>query len=143
MTNNQTKSTTLLVSVYQWTMETVETPLPKKNEGKSFFTIALPPQHEKHVAKEFIYEVQINNIGDLAVLHNRFHNKVRFKKPTDKNWYTYRAMSTRLFKKETSELKLIEINSEALDYRRIPQKNYRREKRERFFEYSWTISNIY
>ncbi|MDZ4427300.1 hypothetical protein ORL82_23710 [Bacillus cereus] len=68
MTNNQIKSTTLLVSVYQWTMETVETPLPKKTEAKLFFTRALPPQHEKHIAKEFIYEVQINSIGDLAAL---------------------------------------------------------------------------
>lgn len=140
MTNNQIKSTTLLVSVYQWTKETVETPLPKKTEVESFFTRALPPQHEKHVAKEFIYEVQINNIGDLATLYNRFHNKVRFKKTTDKNWYTYRAMSTRLFKKGTSELKLIEINSDVQDYRRIPQEYSRREKRERFFEYPWSIS---
>lgn len=140
MTNNQTKSTTLLVSVYQWTMETVETPLPKKTGAEPSHTRSLPPQHEKHVAKEFIYEVQINNIGDLAVLHNRFHNKVRFKKTTDKNWYTYRAMSTRLFKKETSELKLIEINSDALDYRRIPRKYSRREACESFFEYPWSIS---
>jgi molybdopterin converting factor small subunit len=72
-----TKTTTLLVSIYSW-------------EGRTPKT-------------EDVFEVQIRNMEDMTILTHRLGYKVKYKKPTDKNWNTYRAMTKRLFKKEIHE----------------------------------------
>lgn len=52
---------------------------------------------------EYIYEVEIRDMNDFTKLWIKQDKKVKYKKPNDKNWYTYRAMLNRLFKKELNQ----------------------------------------
>lgn len=119
------KSITILVSVYSWSVEKVEKQVPAgyNHELDLFFNSAVTGYLEENTAQETIYEVEISSIGDLAELYNRFHCNVRFKKPTDKNWYSYRQMSRRLFKPSTSELKVVEIKDVDFEFHRLPWYN--------------------
>ncbi|SIR68450.1 hypothetical protein SAMN05878482_10525 [Peribacillus simplex] len=87
MTNNKDFKTTLLVSTYKWS----------RNEFDEI------KQKEVKSRKEFIYEVSVRDISDMAVVFHKFGRKVKYKKPTDKNWYTYRTMVNRLFKEEVTQ----------------------------------------
>lgn len=83
----ESKSTILLVSVYEWDKY-------EFNEES---------QNWERCPREFIHEVYVRDIVDMVVLFQKFGRKVKYKKPTDKNWYTHRAMMNRLFKKEIDE----------------------------------------
>lgn len=88
MINNQNSNATIiLVSNYDWCYEEFDEEL----------------QTEIPSPKECIHEIYVQNIEDMAVLFHRFGSKAKYKKPTDKNWYTYRAMMNRLFKKEIAK----------------------------------------
>lgn len=50
--------------------------------------------------EEIVYESQIGSVADFLSLTYRFGRKVKYKKPTDKNWYYGKTMIKRLFKKE-------------------------------------------
>ncbi|MDN4493359.1 hypothetical protein [Ureibacillus aquaedulcis] len=81
-----TKTTTIQISVYDWYL--------------------------KH---EYIYETQIGSVEDLISLSSQFNKKVKYKKPTDINWYYSKTMIKRLFKKEIAsaeypEVKLVATN---------------------------------
>jgi hypothetical protein len=52
------------------------------------------------IMEELVYEAQIGSIEDFLALTYRFDKKVKYKKPTDKNWYYAKTMVKRLFKKE-------------------------------------------
>lgn len=89
---------------------------------------------------ELVYEAKINNIADFVALTYRFDKQVKYKKPTDKNWYTARSMMKRLFKNEVANnkpiIKIVEINdwkqkreekrlkAEAAEKRRIAKLGY-------------------
>lgn len=125
VTKMEKQQTTILVSVYSWTVEKVEKQVPAgyNNELDFFFDTTVTGDLEITTAQETIYEVEVSSIGDLAELYNRFHCKVQFKKPTDKNWYSYRQMSRRLFKPAISELKLVGIKNVDFDYDKLPWYN--------------------
>ncbi|MER2079006.1 hypothetical protein [Psychrobacillus psychrotolerans] len=89
MTNNEgSKTVTLLISIYDWNN--------KEDYDKRNGTFINP-------VKEDIFKVQIKGIKDMIILTHRLGVKVRYKKPTDKNWYSSRAMIKRLFRKEIDE----------------------------------------
>jgi hypothetical protein len=52
------------------------------------------------IMEEIVYEAQIGSVSDFLSLTYRFGKKVKYKKPTDKNWYYGKTMIKRLFKKE-------------------------------------------
>jgi hypothetical protein len=85
--NKNTKTTTLLVSVYDW-------------NNCEFYE---DEQGWFRSPREFRYEVTVRDIVDMAILFQKFGSRVKYKKPTDKNWYTHRSMMNRLFKKEAAE----------------------------------------
>jgi hypothetical protein len=80
-----TKTTTIQISIYDW--------------GKM---------------EELICESQIGSIEDLVVLSYRFDKSVKYKKPTDKNWYYCKTMIKRLFRDEITakndDVKLVTSN---------------------------------
>jgi len=83
MTNKEdSKAIHLLISLYDW-------------QGNYDY-------HGKflHPIRETIFEVQIRSMKDMVILTHRLGVSVKYKKPTDKNWYTPRAMTRRLFRKE-------------------------------------------
>lgn len=106
--NKNSKPTLLLVSIYDWDH------------------LEFNEENEKNVPKEFVYEFYVRNIEDMVVLSHRFSSKVKYKKPTDKNWYTYRSMVYRLFRKEIdgrnidNQLKLIAVNELGIDEEQPP-----------------------
>lgn len=63
---------------------------------------------------EIVYETEISSVADFVALTYRFDKLVKYKKPTDKNWYTARSMMKRLFKNEVVNnkpiIKIVEIN---------------------------------
>jgi hypothetical protein len=63
---------------------------------------------------EFVYEAEISSVADFLALTYRFDKQVKYKKPTDKNWYTAKTMVKRLFKNEVAKnkpiIKIAEIN---------------------------------
>ncbi|USL25093.1 hypothetical protein [Priestia megaterium] len=88
MKNNQnSKSIILLVSAYDW----------------NHYEFNEEEQRWGRFPREFLHEVPVRDIVDMAVLFQKFGSRVKYKKPTDKNWYTHRAMMNRLFKKEADE----------------------------------------
>ncbi|KAB2489986.1 hypothetical protein [Priestia endophytica] len=104
--NQNSKSITLLVSIYSWNRED-----DYDQKTQSFI----------NPIKEDVFEVQIKNIEDMTILTHRLGCKVKYKKPTDKNWYTYRAMTKRLFKKEINESRshLEPLFSSVIDLKKI------------------------
>ncbi|HFK1513844.1 hypothetical protein [Bacillus paranthracis] len=67
----KTTTTTIQISVYDWS-----------------------------IMEEIVYEAQIGSVTDFLSLTYRFDKKVKYKKPTDKNWYYGKTMIKRLFKEE-------------------------------------------
>ncbi|RLQ89956.1 hypothetical protein [Falsibacillus albus] len=63
---------------------------------------------------EFVYEAEVSSVADFIALTYRLNKFVKYKKPTDKNWYTSRTMVKRLFKKEIVNnkpiIKIAEVN---------------------------------
>ncbi|MBN3553311.1 hypothetical protein JYA63_03470 [Fictibacillus nanhaiensis] len=58
---------------------------------------------------EFVYEAKVTCVAEFIVLTYQFNKFVKYKKPTDKNWYTPRTMIKRLFKNEIENIPLIKI----------------------------------
>lgn len=85
--NQKLKATTILVSVHRLCYDGF-------NEESQTSTYSF---------REVIYEACVQNIGDMAILFHKFGKRAKYKKSTDKNWYTYRTMMNRLFKKEIAE----------------------------------------
>ncbi|MCU1805168.1 hypothetical protein NVV31_07080 [Cytobacillus firmus] len=117
------KQQTILVSVYSWEVEKVEKQVPVVFEFQNLFGTTVTENDDIITAQETIYEVEVGSLGDLAEIYNRFHCKVQFKKTTDKNWYSYRQISRRLFKPADVELKVVEINDVDFDYNKLPWYN--------------------
>lgn len=73
--------------------------------------------------EELVYEAQIGSIEDFLALSYRFDKKVKYKKPTDKNWYYAKTMVKRLYKKEllgrVPVIKIVSTN----DLNRIEEEN--------------------
>ncbi|PLT29219.1 hypothetical protein [Peribacillus deserti] len=71
--------------------------------------------------KEDVFKVHIKSIEDMVILTHRLGCKVKYKKPTDKNWYTYRSRVKRLFNKEINECRshLDPIFSSVVDLKKI------------------------
>lgn len=55
--------------------------------------------------EELVYEAQVNSLEELISLTYSFGKQVKFKKPTDKNWYYAKTLIKRLFKKDLEKLK--------------------------------------
>lgn len=53
--------------------------------------------------KEYIYESTVSSVEDMIALYYKFNRQVKFKKPTDKNWYYCKTMIKRLFKSEINK----------------------------------------
>ncbi|MDK8643802.1 hypothetical protein [Niallia taxi] len=87
---------------------------------------------------EFVYEAEISSIADFIALTYRFDKFVKYKKPTDKNWYTTKIMGKRLFKNEVVNnkpiIKIVEVNcweeKREKDYQKKLAAVKRREERE-------------
>lgn len=64
---------------------------------------------------EFIYEAEISNLTEFISLVYSLHKYVKYKKPTDKVWYSARTMAKRLFKNEGINdrpiMKIIKVHS--------------------------------
>ncbi|CDQ21808.1 hypothetical protein [Halobacillus karajensis] len=75
-----TKTTTIQISIYEWS-----------------------------IMEEIVYETQISSVGEFLALTYRFDKKIKYKKPTDKNWYYAKTMIKRLFKKELSSKSTIKF----------------------------------
>lgn len=50
--------------------------------------------------EEIVYETQVRSVEDMVALTYQFDNKVKYKKPTDQNWYYAKTMLKRLFKQD-------------------------------------------
>lgn len=116
MTKNK-KNITLLISIYSWDW---------KYDYDTRTSAFINP------IKEDVFEVQIRSIEDMTILSLRLGWKVKFKKPTDKNWYTYRAMTKRLFNKEINEShgNLEPVFSSVIDLMKVKEER-RKAKEER------------
>lgn len=49
---------------------------------------------------ESIYQTQVSNLSEFIALTFKHYRQVKYKKPTDKNWYHSKTMAKRLFKSE-------------------------------------------
>ncbi|MDC2863490.1 hypothetical protein [Bacillus sp. BP-3] len=87
---------------------------------------------------EFVYEAEISSVADFIALTYRFDKFVKYKKPTDKNWYNAKTMVKRLFKNEVVNnkpiIKIIEVNcwkeKREKEYQKKLAAEKRREERE-------------
>ncbi|QDP39434.1 hypothetical protein [Radiobacillus deserti] len=96
--------------------------------------------YDYNTMEELIYETQIGSIEELIALSYRYDKSVKYKKPTDKNWYYCRTMIKRLFKKElnskNNEVKLVTTNdlNKVLEERFQAKLEKKREQEQRDLE---------
>lgn len=69
------------------------------------------------IDEELIYETQVSSPEEMVALIYSYGKKVRFKKPTDKNWYYGRTLVKRLFKKELKNVKPLVKIADSKDLR--------------------------
>lgn len=133
MTNYYQKSmqVTLLVSLYSWDRQK-----DYDQETKTFI----------NPVNEDVFEVKIKGIEDMTILTHRLGYKVRYKKPTDKNWYTYRAMTKRLFRKEIEDSRnhLEPVFSSVVDLRAIMEERQKliQEKERKQWELQRQLNDV-
>lgn len=71
--------------------------------------IQMSVYHFGNPMEEKVYEAEVSSIQEFIALSYMNDKKIKYKKATDKTWYTPKALAKRVFKKEFEELSNIEV----------------------------------